>query len=84
MHQPNPGEYGVALMHLQAGFREFQPVDLLATLDELEIRIISQALFATSGNHTKAALLLKMNRTTLVSRIRLLTRRRGVTLGNFL
>ncbi len=45
-------------------------VDLRATLQRLEARLIRQAILATSGNRNQAARLLGLNRTTLVEKLR--------------
>jgi DNA-binding NtrC family response regulator len=45
-------------------------VDLRATLQQLEARLIRQAILATSGNRNQAARLLGLNRTTLVEKLR--------------
>lgn len=45
-------------------------IDLRDALDRFESALIAQALKRTSGNRCQAARLLRMNRTTLVEKIR--------------
>jgi len=50
-------------------------IDLTATLDHIENSLVMQALERTGWNKNRAAKLLKMNRTTLVERLK----KRGIT-----
>ncbi|HHH31332.1 MAG TPA: sigma-54-dependent Fis family transcriptional regulator, partial [Polyangiaceae bacterium] len=50
-------------------------IDLAATLEHIENSLVMQALDRTGWNKNRAAKLLKMNRTTLVERLK----KRGIT-----
>ena len=69
LRQPHPGEYGIALLHLQAGF---EPIRLPEVLLEIETRILKNALAAADGNITTCARLVGLNRTTCGARLRIL------------
>jgi DNA-binding NtrC family response regulator len=45
-------------------------VDLNAIIDEIETKLILQALDMTGGNKTRAAKLLGLNRTTLIEKMK--------------
>ena len=50
-----------------------QGIELRGALEELERRLILEALERTGGNRNQAAALLGMNRTTLVEKLKRLT-----------
>jgi DNA-binding NtrC family response regulator len=54
-------------------------VDLYAVLAEVEDRLIHEALDRAQGNRNQAAQYLGLNRTTLVEKIKRMTRRGGST-----